>query len=536
MKIDSNFWLKFYECLDYVPVVSTATNLIELFIMKRVVDKAQPHEILKNKFYTYLSNKEMHESGEGVIRRPLPFIPILGNAVVLIYDRVNHKYDDPEYVLSKLIETKGNIMRDASLRLKNDREFMLRALEIEPNIYAHAGDLLKSNLDFMEAGYQARQTNLSYASKPFILEKLRQNGSNLQNVFHHKIDDDLVRTALENDLKALEFAPRHREDVQFVNVLMTKYNDPKNPQSLENLRTIYNASGDTFKRAWWVNINAFNAQYNDHYDSQTKQRLRAQRDLHALDNPLFCFALLCSSFAEDSCRNLTEMNDAQLTRLLQYPSEFETLCEGLGRRYMDLDKLPKKNLPGWNEFWSDPHRMGRLYKVEPGFARFSPELFENKESMLLLINKYHASLSLASPALKRDRDVVLAACMSNIKNLEEADPALQNDFAFIDQLIRNYPYSWQDRQLVLKYVRIHPFILKHVDSNILKDPAFVQKAIEANLESYTYLPPAMQNDRQLARHLMENVNSEVYVHFPSDLQDNPEIWRTYLNLQNKKKL
>lgn len=69
--------------LDYIPVVSTATNLFQLFLKATLYFTSQ-HTIDKNPYYMHITRKP-------ISRCIVLLIPVIGNVIIGIYDFVNKK-------------------------------------------------------------------------------------------------------------------------------------------------------------------------------------------------------------------------------------------------------------------------------------------------------------------------------------------------------------------------------------------------------------------------------------------------------------
>ena len=162
------------DVCDYVPVVSTVSNLVDLF-QKTVVLPSTPKEIIwESHYYTHLDQKSFS-------RCVVLLIPVIGNILVGIYDFVNRKYNDKEFMLAA-VQQDVWALRFASARLKDDPEFMLAAVQQNGWALQFASDRLKDDKEVVLAAVQQNGTVLEYASdtlkadKEFMLEAVQQNG------------------------------------------------------------------------------------------------------------------------------------------------------------------------------------------------------------------------------------------------------------------------------------------------------------------------------------------------------------------------
>lgn len=74
-----NFLVKADNICDYIPVVSTATNLVDLFQKAVVIPKLDADVISSSHYYTHLKNK-------GIFRCLALLLPFIGNLLVAISD------------------------------------------------------------------------------------------------------------------------------------------------------------------------------------------------------------------------------------------------------------------------------------------------------------------------------------------------------------------------------------------------------------------------------------------------------------------
>jgi hypothetical protein len=112
---------------DYIPVISTVTNLVDLFIKNLSCIHAKVEDCKKagvegNHYYQHLIDKT-------ACRCVILLIPILGNIVIALWDLINkRRFDNPDYVL-KVTEKQPILFQKASVRLRSDPAFVLKVLE-----------------------------------------------------------------------------------------------------------------------------------------------------------------------------------------------------------------------------------------------------------------------------------------------------------------------------------------------------------------------------------------------------------------------
>ncbi len=134
--ISANFLVKVDKVCDYIPIVSTATNLVNLFQKTVVLPFMDAETIASNHYYTYLNEKN-------VDRCIILTIPVIGNILVALGEKLGDfllsrdlsertgvpwNSDDKESVLASMKRCPEVVMY-ASKRLKNDEDVVLFAVQ-----------------------------------------------------------------------------------------------------------------------------------------------------------------------------------------------------------------------------------------------------------------------------------------------------------------------------------------------------------------------------------------------------------------------
>jgi len=113
------------------------------------------------------------------------------------------------YGYSKIL---GLNFSKASIRLRNDREFVLRVLKVSSCAFLYIGDSL-CNKDFILEAVKVNPDVLTFVSNKFkadkdiVLEAVRQKGGLLRHASAElKADKDVVLTAVKNNKNSLCWA------------------------------------------------------------------------------------------------------------------------------------------------------------------------------------------------------------------------------------------------------------------------------------------------------------------------------------------
>lgn len=123
----SRKYLKTGNFSDYIPLISTVTTAEDIYKKYFTIPTLNKQSVNRSPFYTHIKEK----SG---FRAFLLLIPFLGNAAIGFYDVIesNRNSNNEDYVLKELSKKTWYAplgIIEASERLKNDREFMLKAVK-----------------------------------------------------------------------------------------------------------------------------------------------------------------------------------------------------------------------------------------------------------------------------------------------------------------------------------------------------------------------------------------------------------------------
>ena len=227
MKI-SNILTKVDSVLDLVPVVSSITNLVDIFL-KAVVFSKSTYANTKNRYYTHLRNKTY-------TRCFVLLIPFVGNIIFGIIDFKN-KWNKKDLVLEdETMKEKENViaqvrknpdyLRSVSAELKDDED-VIYAVSKDSYAFGYASDRLRSKRDF-------------------VLKMVAQNGYLLQFALPQadgkslKDDDEVVSTAVNNNGLALMHAGENMRDNDKIVAIAMKQNAQAIRHASKRLQDILN--------------------------------------------------------------------------------------------------------------------------------------------------------------------------------------------------------------------------------------------------------------------------------------------------------
>lgn len=275
MKVNSQLLVRIDKGLDYVPIASTMSNLVDLFIKYVILPKLSEEKINNNHYFTHIKEKSLD-------RCLLMFIPIIGNIVFgiidfaykkpnpnhnleiqdlnlaepnlndkeffLAYIRRDHRWgqhhtvaylaetdqnhplrDDREVALELIRATQANrpVLPHLSQRLRNDEDLVIERIRKDPQEIRNAGDIPKNServaLEtlnqrkdmFREFGYDIRN------NEDILMMAMDDSGRAFQFASDRlKNKDDTVRYVTNIAPSAIKYAsPRIRDLPEFAELV-----------------------------------------------------------------------------------------------------------------------------------------------------------------------------------------------------------------------------------------------------------------------------------------------------------------------------
>lgn len=246
INVNSDFLLTAFNCLDYVPGVSSFTSLYNLVRKEFTLPKMQKSEVQASHYYTQLDKKS-------TTRMVFLVIPVIGNLSVGIYDLVKYgknklnKQEDVNSYEIKLFDLDSNKPVDkpidkerkemlAAIRknprarvelskeLQADKAFILGVIKINPFLLRYADSELKMDAEFMLEAFKESPAVLQYvspelkANKSFMLNALKISENALEELTPElKADNAFMLDVIAIHDKAFKLAdPKLKTDRSFV--------------------------------------------------------------------------------------------------------------------------------------------------------------------------------------------------------------------------------------------------------------------------------------------------------------------------------
>ena len=151
---------------DYIPLVSTATNLVNLFQRTITLLRSQNKSDVKNNYYEHLQKKSF-------ARCCVLLIPVLGNVIIGLYiykEQKKAKDDKAKDDALILVKQDGFNLQDVSAALQGDKDVVLAAVQKCGLALEYASEELKNDREIVLAAVQKYGVALRYAS-----EELKKN-------------------------------------------------------------------------------------------------------------------------------------------------------------------------------------------------------------------------------------------------------------------------------------------------------------------------------------------------------------------------
>lgn len=164
----SQVFVKIDNVCDYVPVLSTVSNSVDIFakiftkyVVLPLANDATKASIKKDMYYRHIKYKDWTRS----LVLLLPFG--INNLIVGIYDFYNRKYHTKEGLLDNLRNARKFdvpiIMEKASKELRDDPEIMIEAVKKNGAALKYASKRLRDDYDVVKAAVTSTSEALQYA-------------------------------------------------------------------------------------------------------------------------------------------------------------------------------------------------------------------------------------------------------------------------------------------------------------------------------------------------------------------------------------
>lgn len=211
MNVDTtNFFTKLDKVCDYMPVVSTLSNITDLVQQVLVLPFLNTDFRVKNNYYTHLECKTL-------FRPLLLLIPVIGNIIVAIIDYAVRKdysresllltiYGNRDFDGKSVIRDNSSLVEHASDEIKDDKNFVLRLVQKNGKTLRFVSDRLKNDPEVVNAAVQYCPEAYRFASgeirekKDFLIALLRNKIRVLRYATDlFKADKEVVSVAVDYD-------------------------------------------------------------------------------------------------------------------------------------------------------------------------------------------------------------------------------------------------------------------------------------------------------------------------------------------------
>ena len=142
----SNILIVIDKTADYVPIVSSITNLVDLF-QKCIIHLGIKQKTVSNShYYTHINSKK-------AVRCVILLIPVIGNVSIGIFDYKNNKYKNnkksqkqKKREIIEVVTKNGLALEYASKELRNDQDVVMAAVKQDGRALGYASKELRNVL------------------------------------------------------------------------------------------------------------------------------------------------------------------------------------------------------------------------------------------------------------------------------------------------------------------------------------------------------------------------------------------------------
>jgi hypothetical protein len=461
-----DFFVKADNVCDYIPTISTLSNLTDLFQKCVILPFKSNQTIDNNHYYTHLKNKS-------ILRSIVLLIPVIGNIIVGIYD---FALNNREKVLA-LLKKNGLALKYACERIKSDKGIM--------------NPVQGTNSSQLEATQQNQNPSLGITVLPQeLLEKIftglsRKNLSLMAltcKTFHI-----ISKTAfLEKKQQVQSFLKRSwgtefTQDIEERSV---------NSKDFEEFKKVINRFYSSIYFKYFLATDFF---WQKKYAHTQLEDLSTIELLHEIldPSPVTPIMLLPGDF----CSKLPlETVDTLVDMLIE-----KRTLDGISQRFdllTDFNGIFPHSRKLLQHACRSNHYLPSCHRY---MERASDRLKNDKEFVLKLIEEWKADIQIqaqfclryASDRLKNDKDVVLAAVKKDGFFLEFASDRLKGDKEVVLAAL----------QTNLHYLTRDPKPLFFMGESQSKAHVDLHRAFIAMKRDYmrSLVPQALQDDPDISK-------------------------------------
>jgi hypothetical protein len=436
------------------------------------------------------------------------FIP--KSLVPCVLNHVSDTYKSNKDFMLYAIEKDPESMRHVAMGLKVLRSFVLEALQRNglalqfcldpfkedeeivkcaslqnPSSVAHASVSLKTNHSFLSTFTSDFRT-----SKDFFNSILKQNGHALQYASYElKIDPDIVKAAVIQDGLALQHASKDLcQDPNYPEIVFAAQQN--NGDSLEY-------ASDDYIRNTEDCLSLISPSLKRKKEFMLRV-VRQRGQALALASPeLTCDACVAAAAVREN-PNALEFACASLRNDASFVLAAVKQCQRSMQHASDQLKQDK-------HFWEMvlSNLSNRRDDVSEGVFSFVPSALRSDQTLFAKICHYEGrALQFASIDLKKMRSIAMTAVLQNGDALQYVADDLKGDETLVLAAISYYPDAilyasealQEDREFVLKLVQTNGLALKNAKELFKSDPEVVLIAVNQNNAAAPYVSPSIKRD------------------------------------------
>lgn len=407
---------------------------------------------------------------------------------LFILEQASDRLKNDKNFMLQAIKKDYLAIKYASEKLKNDKMFIVQAVEKDERCFYYASEDLRSDKEFVLQIIEKDEFSIEYISdllkndKSFMLQVIEKDYLSIGYASDKlKNDEDFILQAIEKDGLCLSFASELlRNDKDFMLLANQKY-DRSLAHASDELKNDKDFILQAVEKSDWALAFASDKLRNDRdFVLQTIKKnswcLRCASEELRNDKELVLEAMKKDSwFFIYAGEELRKNNDFILQAVTINNRCLEFVNEHLRKKIMGHDDTPIDK-----KVYNDKNYMLNVIKDSFRYLGFaSDELKNDKAFMLKAIEETNSCFVYASENLKEDKDFILKILEKNYLC-----------FLYVSERLRN------NREFMLNAIDKNAEVVEFASNDLRNDKSFMLQAIEKNNLCFVYSSDNLKNDKE----------------------------------------
>jgi hypothetical protein len=417
--------------------------------------------------------------------------------------------------------------------LKSNRDFMLKAVAIKPDILEYASEELLSDREIVLAAVKKNGSALQYAcedlrrDKKVVMEAVRQNGHALQYASKElRGDKEVVMEAVKFNGYALKYANEELKRDSKIVLAAVKKNGSALEYASKELRGDRRVVLEAVKQNGRVLQNA-------------SEELKRDPEIVLAAVGEYGDAL------QNASEELKRDSKIVLAAVKKNGSALEYACEDLRRDKKVVMEAVRQGSTWCLEYASEELRGDREVVLEAvkynafALSHASNTLQADKKVVLEAVKYSGFALRFASNTLQADKEVVMAALKKYGSALEFASEELRGERDFVMEAVKQTGYALQyaseelrgDKEVVMAAVKQNGWALEYASKELRGDRRVVLEAVKQNFSALRYASNTLQAEMDVLEAVKKNDSALRYA--SNTLQAEMGLSQNRTNLVNR---